>query len=145
LVTPEEGLPVELNIDLNKLQEPYGLKRKQVEDIIADLRALGFLVDEESELNSAQRHCDANRGVLGERTVRPRKYENDAVKMRAYRQRKRQLGILLLIENPPVGSLPWQVQYAEYCRLLRGEKPSVCSPKVRKAVRQRAGLGPQDG
>jgi hypothetical protein len=68
---------------------------------------------------------------------RNRKYKNDAARFRAYRLRQKQLGILLMIENPEPSSLPWLVQVAECTRLLQGKKPCVASAEVRRKVRER--------
>ena len=50
---------------------------------------------------------------------RPRKHQSNAARQREYRLRQRQLRILLSIRNPEPGSLPWQVQYAEFMRRIR--------------------------
>ncbi|HWO37793.1 MAG TPA: hypothetical protein VNO32_54160 [Candidatus Acidoferrum sp.] len=68
---------------------------------------------------------------------RKRKYKSDAARYRAYRLRQKQLGILLMVENPEPGSLPWHVQVAECTRLLQGKKPCVANVKVRQKVRER--------
>lgn len=55
-----EQTPVQARIRrVERLQTRFGLIRKQVEATIADLKALGFLVDEDSELHGTQRHGDA--------------------------------------------------------------------------------------
>lgn len=68
---------------------------------------------------------------------RKRKHKTSSARFRAYRLRQKQLGILLLIENPAPGSLPWRVQYAEACRLQKGLKPCVASVKVQQKFRER--------
>jgi hypothetical protein len=68
---------------------------------------------------------------------RPREYKTNNGRFRAYRLRQKQLGILLMIENPEPGSLPWLVQVAECTRLLQGKKPCVANVKVRQKVRER--------
>jgi hypothetical protein len=68
---------------------------------------------------------------------RKRKYKTDAARFRAYRLRQKQLGMLLMVENPESGSLPWRVQVAEFTRLLQGKKPCVANVKVRQKVRER--------
>lgn len=68
---------------------------------------------------------------------RPRTHKTRAARFRAYRLRQKQLGILLMMENPEPGSLPWLVQVAEGARLLLGKEPCVASAKVRQRFRER--------
>lgn len=68
---------------------------------------------------------------------RPRKYKTRNARFRAYRLRQKQLALLLAIENPEPGSLPYLVQIAEGARLLQGKKPCVASAKVQQKFRER--------
>ena len=45
---------------------------------------------------------------------RHRKHASNAERQKEYRLRRKQLKMLLAIENPEPGSLPWRVQFVYY-------------------------------
>lgn len=68
---------------------------------------------------------------------RPKKYPSKNARSRAWRARQRELGQLLMIEHPEVGSSAFAFQTSEVERLIKGERPVVATPKIRQQFRKR--------
>lgn len=68
---------------------------------------------------------------------RPKKHANHNARSRAWRARQKQLGQLLMIEHPAVGSEAFAFQTSEVERLIKGQRPVIATPKIRQQFRER--------